>query len=375
MAASQRCGEADRLSEIARRQAVELRDARRRRAELNRTAETDGRLADRRRLREAKLEAQQAYQVQLEQARDGRGVTVAAAAWLHEITQLNRTARLAVRRAAQVNRESAQLDALVARLELAADAARIAAASAREACLDARRTLAACEEASDVAARAPIAPLSAASPARPVALSAIEQAPAEGAALSSRQEPAVVGLLRGDRGMLQAVVSRLAEEIGQDAGRLQLLMLELREAIIEVARRACAFDFPPRHPFWSQFSRSEARVVAAALAALGRRFDGHGGWEAGAVAQPRELATALSLAGRDPRSIRRPPTAAEIETLWQGTTVGAAEHLLSLAPDLRLDAIVAFLGPRAEPLADLWDNWGRLRLLLLGTDPSMERRA
>jgi hypothetical protein len=177
-----------------------------------------------------------------------------------------------------------------------------------------------------------------------------------------------MALLRGDRRMLQAVASRLAEEIGQDGGRLQLLMLDLRDAIIVGGRSACIFDFPPRHPFWGQFSTAEARSIASALATLGRRFDGHDGWDNGLVALPRELAMAMSLAGRDPRSIRRHPTPVELETLWQGTSVGAAEFLLSNAPDLRLEALIGLLGPRADALAELWDNWGRLRPLLLGSD-------
>lgn len=78
---------------------------------------------------------------------------------------------------------------------------------------------------------------------------------------------------------------------------------------------------------------------------------------------------AISLAGRDPRSVRRQPTPTEIETLWQGTTVDATEHLLANAPDLRLEAMIALLGPRADALAELWDNWSRLRPLLLGSAP------
>jgi hypothetical protein len=168
--------------------------------------------------------------------------------------------------------------------------------------------------------------------------------------------------------LLQSLVNRLAEEIGQDGGRLQLLMLDLRDAIIAAGRNACAFDFPPRHPFWSQFSVGEARAVAAGLATLNRRFDGQAGWYDGQTALPRELAMAVSLAGRDPRSIRPFPSAAEIEALWQGTSVAAVEFLFATAPDLRLEGLIGLLGPRADALAELWDNWGRLRPLLLGSE-------
>lgn len=368
--AAQRCAEADRLAEVARARADEARSARKRQADLAWTAETETRLADRRSLREAKVEAQQAYHEQMQVARDAAGVTVAAANWLAEVTRLNHAARVAATRSTSVNREAVEVDALVRRLELEADAARIAAATAREACLHARRDLAACEEA-QAGRREHAVPTAGGMAA--AEFDALERAPLIDAGPAAPHEPAVVGLLRGDRHMLQALVARLAEEIGQDAGRLQLLLLELREAMIEAARLACAFDFPPRHPFWSQFSRQEARAVASGLATLGRYFDGRRGWASGTVANPRELAMAISLAGRDPRSVRRPPSGSEIATLWQGTTIAAAEHVLSMAPELRLEPIVALLGPRAESLADLWDNWGRLRSLLLGSDPSRGR--
>jgi len=74
----------------------------------------------------------------------------------------------------------------------------------------------------------------------------------------------------------------------------------------------------------------------------------------------------MSLAGRDPRSIRWHSSTTALETLWQGTSVAAAEFLFANAPDLRLEPLIALLGSRADALAELWDNWGRLRPLLLG---------
>ena len=111
--------------------------------------------------------------------------------------------------------------------------------------------------------------------------------------------------------------------------------------------------------------------MASALATLGRHIDGHDGWANGQIATARELSMAMSLGGRDPRSIRWHPTATELETLWQGTSVAAAEYLFANAPDLRLESLIALLGPRADTLAELWDNWGRLRPLLLGHPPGM----
>jgi len=368
-AAVRQCAEADRLAAVARQRADELREAKRRRADLQWTGQSENELADRRTLRDAKLAAQRAYHEQRSVARDAPAMTLAAANWLGEITRLNQAARLAASRQARLNHETAALDALVRRLELQADAARIAAATAREGCLEARRQVATFQEDGGQraagqtagASRADVAPPHLAAGAGAVA----------GTGPYGSHEPAVVGLLNGDRQMLQAVVARLAEEIGQDAGRLQLLMLELGDAIIDVARDACAFDFPARHPFWGQFSHGEARAVAASLATFGRAFDGRAGWANGVAPNQRELAMAISLAGRDPRSVRRSPTTAEIETLWDGATIAAAHHLLSQAPDLRLEAIVSLLGRRAEGLGELWDNWGHLRLLLLGSDSSL----
>jgi hypothetical protein len=112
--------------------------------------------------------------------------------------------------------------------------------------------------------------------------------------------------------------------------------------------------------------------VAASLAVLGRGFDGRGGWQDGKPAEPRELALALSLAGREPRSVKHKPTRAGLETIWQGVTVAAVEHLHDNAPDLGIEAVTALLGPRAEGLSDLWDNWGRVRRLLLTREPAAD---
>jgi hypothetical protein len=144
-------------------------------------------------------------------------------------------------------------------------------------------------------------------------------------------------------------------------------MLDLRDAIISAGRTACAYNFAPRHTFWSQFTLGEARALAAALATLGRRFDGQDGWYGGVVATPREMAMAISLAGREPRSVRPQPSQSDIDTLWAGTTVSATEFLFTNAPDLRVEALMGLVGKRADALNELWDNWGRVRPTLLGT--------
>jgi hypothetical protein len=234
-------------------------------------------------------------------------------------------------------------------LELAADAARIAAEAAQVSCMEARRILAVCEE--QTASGAPVL-----SPAQAAQPQAVDRAGIANAAAA---------LMRGDRQMLLNLALRLAEETGFEAGRLQLLLIELREQITILALDEQALMFPANHPFWSQFPTETARAVAASLASMGFKFDGAGGWLDGRAPQVRDLANALSYCGFDPRSLRRPAGQAAIDSLWQGTRVRSEEFLLSKAPELTLSQVVALLGPRSGRLAELWDMWGRLRPLLM----------
>ena len=172
-------------------------------------------------------------------------------------------------------------------------------------------------------------------------------------------------VLRGDRDTLLTLALRLAEETGVDAGRLQLLLLELRESIAARALEEHALRFPPNHPFWSQFPADGGRRVVVSLASMGYRFDGGSGWLDGRPPTIRELALALAHVGLDPRSLRRPAGQEAIDSLWQGTTVVVDEYLAGCAPALDLQEVIACLGSRAAPLSELWDMWGRLRLRLL----------
>ena len=46
-------------------------------------------------------------------------------------------------------------------------------------------------------------------------------------------------------------------------------------------------------------------------------------------------------------------------------TVTADEYLAGIAGDLTLAEMVTMLGRRADGLAEVWNNWGRIRPLLL----------
>ncbi len=315
-------------------------------------------------MNDEKNSAQAEYHGAVARATDRIAVEEASAAWLHRLDHLNRQAREADERADALAQRVGQLERTLPGLELAADAARISAEAAQVACLEARRTLAACEEES--ARRTPAANATANVNATGAAVAPailgdtfVSATERQGAAAAAR------ALMRGDRQMLLGLALRLAEETGFEAGRLQLLLLELREQISTRAMEEFALAFPANHPFWTQFPIEIGRNVAASLSSMGYRFDGAGGWADGRAPQIRDLALALSYCGYDPRSLRRPAGQTAIDALWQGTTIRTEEYLLAHAPELALAQVVALLGPRSGRLAELWDIWGRLRPLLM----------
>lgn len=353
-----RCAEAERLAQAAQIHIQRLRDAKRMLARVQAQRDNDARVRDRRLLSDAKENARRAYHANYTRANNGSpsaDVQGAAGEWLREINRLNRQLELADRRAEDVTRQIAELEGAMPGIELAADAARIAAEAAQVSCVEARRALAACEE--EAARQAPTS-----APARLAAAAAPTFTPPAQVATG----PAPISLLlRGDRQALLGLTLRLAEETGVEAGRLQLLLLELRQAIAARALEDGALAFPQDHPFWSQFSVNGDRQLVTSLAHLGYGFDGHEGWLDGRVPGSRELATALEHAGYDPRSLRRPAGQAAIDGLWQGTRVLVEEWLAAAAPDLALGRLIDILGPRGSRLGELWDMWGRLRPLLL----------
>jgi hypothetical protein len=424
-----RCADAERLAYAAQSHQQALRDARREHAAVTRLRDSDARLRDRRHLAEQKTEAQAGYHGAVFKATEESAVQDAAAVWLRKLDQLNRQARVADERADSVAQRVAELERSLPGLELAADAARISAEAAHVGCLEARRTLAACEEtqhratsgvpaaasngpaptngtaangtpangaqagnASRAWSTAPAtAPASApawsssgaAEPASAWAEEAgnapltgatrqsVAAAPAQAAA-HVESDPAGItraarALMRGDRQTLLGLALRLAEETGFEAGRLQLLLLELREQIATRALEDFCLAHPDGHPFWSQFTAEAARDVTASLASMGYRFDGRGGWLDNRSPQTRDLALALSYCGYDPRSMRRPAGQPALDALWNGTVLRSEEYLLAVAPDLALTQVVDLLGPRSGRLGELWDTWGRLRPLLMRT--------
>ncbi|HEY7599147.1 MAG TPA: hypothetical protein VH741_04395 [Candidatus Limnocylindrales bacterium] len=344
------CAEADRLSAIADEEARLLREARRARAAFERESENGLALADPRNLTGQKLAALASYRERVHRATEREVVIAGTAEYLAEIDRLNRVARTVAGKSGEWTRRVRELDERVNRLAMTAEAARVAAAAARDECTEARRALVRQDErlALDGAP-------------------AFDEADQPPGAWDDTITP-IEALLQGDRAVFRALVARLAEDIGLDARRLQLLLLELREALVERARASAILDFAPGNPFWGQLSLAEARAVAASLEVMGLGFDGRGGWRDGRPAEPRELAIAISMAGLDPRLLRVRPSRAELAGLWAGTVVAPVEYVRERSPDLALETFEPLLGEHADGLGELWDNWGRLRRLMLSPD-------
>ena len=182
---------------------------------------------------------------------------------------------------------------------------------------------------------------------------------------ASRQVRPITLVLRGDRQTLLALALRLAEETGVEAGRLQLLLLELREAIAARALEEHALRFPPNHPFWSQFPADDAPRVAASLASWATASMADSGWATAGRPTIRELAMALSNVGLDPRGSGGRPSQEGDRHAVAGTTVLVEEYLAARAPDLDLQQVTACLGPRAAPSVRALGHVGPARPLLL----------
>jgi hypothetical protein len=370
--AEERCAHAGRAKENAEAAHDALRRAQRAYDDHLTNADRAGEDADPRAIRAAKEQAQHAFRASRSAARTPEEIEAAARDWLTEINRINVNAREA---GVRLERERAAANALVAeieRLTVEADAARIGAEAADEACLTARELLADCEE----AAAAPIA--SEAHPAQPgtgtdgdqdqddVRVAArFERDEAAIALATGDTQPVILRLVRGDRAALGEVVAALASDDLAERRRWQAHLAGLVEAIVARAIEASVLEFPTDGTFWAPFTRGQNRDIVAALSSLGYRFDGLGGWLDDRVPSQRDLSLAVGYAGLDPMRIRHWPNEAEMPGLFHNVRVSADEYLVETAPDLTLGELVSALGVRADGLADLWNEWGRVRRVLL----------
>jgi hypothetical protein len=365
------CGDARRLADErcelasrARAQAIEAQEAHRTAQRAYDEHESGMAVAaaavDPRAVREAKDEAQARFRAGRAGARTAEEVEAAAREWLHEINRINAQTGDAHARLAAARSRTPELAVLLEQTALAADGARVAAESAEAACVAARQAVADCEE--RAAGRIPV----------PTPETTTTEPPDDDlssetlvAALRAGASPRIVRLLRGDRTAMQEIVTALGGDDADERRRWQVAMSDMVDAIFTDAIAASALEFPTDHTFWAPFDRSQARDITSALSSLGYRFDGRGGWVDDRQPSQRDLSLALGYAGLDPMRIRQWPTEAEMSTLFSDVQVTAAEHLAEAAGDLTLGELVTMLGRRADGLADIWNDWGRIRPLLL----------
>jgi hypothetical protein len=373
--AAERCDLAERLGEQAATANQHLRQQQRAYDDLVARAAKAALVADPREIRSAKEAARLTFRRAHAAAHSREAVEAAAADWLTEINRINQAARDATVEGSRTRDASAQLALTVERLGLEADVARINAESAAEACLLAREALAACEEAQvdRRAGRIPVDPASApVETARPKLLGGPEFEPGEVDEITPPSErafagaqPRILRMLRGEGDAVRTVVRELAGDDLDEQRRWQLLLSQLVDACVARAIEASSLEFPTDHGFWSPFSQAQSRDIATALASLGYRFDGLGGFSDGRIPSQRDLSLALGYAGLDPMRLRTWPTEASMPHLFDDVRVAADEYVASAAGELTLGEMVALLRGRAEPLAELWNNWGLIRPLLL----------
>ena len=369
--ADERCEVASRARVEAGRASDTLRAAQRSYDENLGRAEEAARAADPRTVRAAKDAAQQTFRVARANATTAEAVDAAARDWLLEINRINQETRAATAAAGRAQDAAHALAGSLERLSVEADAARIAAESAEEACLGARHALAECEEAATPEppdAKHPTVPSGA--PGGPWADDALAAtsgpvADATPSALGAGTAPTIFRLLQGDHAALTDVVDRLAGDDPDQRRQWQLAISDLVDAILATAIEGAALEFPEDDAFWGPFTLGQSRDIVNALASLGYRFDGLGGWQDGRVPSQRDLSLALGYAGLDPMRMRHWPTETEMFELFSRVRVAAPEYLAESAGDLTLGELVSLLGRRAEPLADVWNAWGRIRPLLL----------
>jgi hypothetical protein len=414
-AVAERCAVARRARELHDEEAAHHRQLQRDYDATTLRIEAAARVMDGRRVLEEKETARRVFRTSRLAARSGADVEIAAARWLATINELNVGVRDAEREAAVERRRSMRLLAELEAAEARLDVRRIAAETAEERCQQAREALAECQEAvgarpealpatgqpawdagegqapaGGVATGESAASLAAAAAAVPAPMDVpmpsvapeagpvpvagdaspaltLADAPADTDLLARAVAPGgtiLSDILEGDDGALAWVASRLAGGVAEEERRWYLQIAALRDACRTAAIDAGVIDLPEDGGFWSMFDPREAREVAVALASLGFRYDGLGGFADGRVPSTRDLSLAVGYAGMDRLRIRRWPSTEQLPGLLAGATVPVAAFVAAGAPDLTLGQMVSLLGRQATTLAALWDEWGRARPLL-----------
>ena len=359
--ADERCELATRSRAHADEAADALRLAQRSYDAREAAAEEAASRANPRTVRAAKEEAQRSFRTASREAVNAEAVEGAARDWLREINRINAEAREAIAAGTRERAAAAAIGATLERLSLEADAARIGADTAEAACMAARAAVAECDEREAIDPGAFLLPPLPAlpDPDRPDTEEVL------GIAIEAGATPRIFRLLHGDRTAMSTLVGALAAGDPDQAPRWHELLTRLVDAILADAIESAALEFPSEHPFWGPFNLNQAREIVQALGSLGYRFDGRGGWMDERIPSQRDLSLALGYAGLDPMRVRHWPDEAASRTLFSEVRVAADEYLAINAGDLTLGEMVTMLGRRADGLAELWNQWGTIRPLLL----------
>jgi hypothetical protein len=366
--ADERCLVATRAREGAQVALESLSSAQRAYDEHARQADIQAASADPRAVRAAKEAAQQAFRVARSAGRTRDDIESAARDWLTEINRINLATRDASALAERHRLAASELAANLERLSVEADVARISAEAAEEGCVAAREAVAACQEAAAIVSaggRRSTPPTAPPGPAAPT-----DDSFDEDASMGSRagEDAVIIRLLRGDREALSRLVARLGGDDPAEQRRWQKSIGELLDAFVARSMEASAFDFPTSHPFWGVLTRSQCRDITAGLSSLGYRHDGFGSWVDDHMPTQRDLSLAVGYAGLDPFRIRQWPSEAEMHDLLREVTVAADEYVWEAAGTLTLGDLISMLGRRADPLTELWNEWGIVRPLLLAVE-------
>jgi hypothetical protein len=340
--------------------------------------------------RAAKDDAHRSFRAAVAAAQTRGQVETAANNWLSEIKRLNALSSAAE---ARVRHEREASDALLGRLQELSDLAEASAGMADAAMAACREALAASQggpdtEATEVStmpsgvvespevsgptvdAPPPLAP------AASLPATQVGRGPEKGRLstdwqvidLRSPQPQAIIRLMRRDGGTMSVLVDRLAGADSTDRRRWQRLLSNLVDAVVASAIDDACIELPAGQPFWSQFTRKESHEVARGLAALGFRYDGFGGFADARVPTQWDLSLAVGQAGLLPVRVRYWPRADEAAQLFAGVRVLGDTFIAARAPALTLGDLFRILGRRAEFLTDLWNDWPRVRPLLLSTN-------
>ena len=168
-------------------------------------------------------------------------------------------------------------------------------------------------------------------------------------------------------------MNRLVEALaGSDVDqrrRWQLLLSTFVDSVVAAAIDSGCLEFPDDNRFWNQFDRQQAREVARGLASLGFRYDGMSQFAEGRVPERRDLSIAVGQAGLHSVRIRFWPLPADAPGLMANVRVDTDLLLTEEAPSFTMGEMVKLMGWRSELLADLWNEWPRLRKLLLAPTP------